>query len=138
MVSFRHVGIVVHNLEEQLTFYRDFLGLEEYYNKTEEGQFLEDILNIKSISAKIIKLGKNKKILIELLKFNYDGEKYTSSIINFGYTHIALTVKNLTKIYKSNSSTFISKPKINNEGTHMVCFCKDPENNILELVEELK
>ena len=40
---FRHVGIVVKDLEKQLQFYRDYLGLEVYYSQIEKGNFLENL-----------------------------------------------------------------------------------------------
>ena len=136
---FRHIGIVVQDLEKQLFFYKDLLGLEVYYNMEEKGDFLEYVLNSKSISAKIIKLGKDNNTIIELLKFNNKGKEGKKNIIDYGYTHIALTINNLQKLYESllsSNISFLSEPKINDMKTHKVCFCKDFENNIIELVEE--
>ena len=81
---------------------------------------------------------KNNNIIIELLKFNNGGKEYKRRITDYGYTHIALTVDNLKELHNSlltNKISFLSDPKINDGGTHKVCFCKDFENNIIELVD---
>ena len=42
---FRHVGIVVNDLDKMIWFYQDLIGLEIIYDKIEEGRFLNHILN---------------------------------------------------------------------------------------------
>lgn len=132
---FRHVGIVVRDLEAQLKFYKETLGFEVYYHKTEKGKFLEHILGgKKNIEAEIIKLGKNNKTIVELLFFakntNIIQEK---EVFNTGYTHFAITVDNIEEL--SEKVNPINSPKVNDEGTFKVCFCKDPEGNLIELVQ---
>jgi catechol 2,3-dioxygenase-like lactoylglutathione lyase family enzyme len=138
---FRHVGIVVKDIANQLKFYRDLLNLEVYYNEIEEGQFLESITGIKNIKGQIVKLGIDGKTIVELLAFNK--QKFAVSnkeMAANGYTHFALTVKNLNNLYlelKKYEIFFVSLPKISNNGKYKVCFCRDFENNLIELVEEI-
>lgn len=136
---FRHVGIVVHNLEQQLKFYKDLLGLEIYYNKIEQGLYLEKLLGFKDASANIYKLGKNNKVIVELLHFN--NKLFNIKNINErGITHFALTVENLDFIYENmiqQNVAFISEPIVTEDNKHKVCFCKDYEDNFIELVEVL-
>ena len=53
---FRHVGIVVNDLDKMKWFYQDVIGLEILYDKIEEGRFLNHILNSVNKSPRIIKL----------------------------------------------------------------------------------
>tara|TARA_B110000211_G_C14026947_1_gene530317 strand:+ start:123 stop:467 length:345 start_codon:yes stop_codon:yes gene_type:complete len=112
--------------------------MEIYYNKIEEGEFIETIVGNKCKSH-IIKLGKNGVTIVELLdwdlKLLYPSEK---RLFNNGITHFALTVDNIDKTYKlmvENGIIFISNPKINDDNTAIVAFCNDYEGNFIELVE---
>ncbi len=134
---FRHVGIVVKDLKKQLDFYQEKFDFEIYYHKIESGEFLEHILGgkeMKGVEIEIIKLGKNNNIIIELLDFKTQFEKFNNKIFDLGYTHFAITVENIDKLVK-NIDDILSEPRINPEGTFKVCFCKDPEGNFIELVE---
>ncbi len=134
---FRHVGIVVNDLDKQLRFYRDVLELEVYYEKLEEGEFLERILDgPRGVKAYIIKLGKNNQTIVELLDFSNPENQFEynpKTLFRLGYTHFAITVDNIDEL--SEKVDLINAPKINEEGTFKVCFCKDPEGNLIELVQ---
>jgi len=138
---FRHVGIVVKDLDKQLFFYKDLLGLDIMYNQIESGSFLEKILNIDNVEIDIYKLGLQNKTLVELLHYEIiEDTGLVKKINSNGITHFAITVDSLTKTYdilKKGGVSFLSEPVINQSGTHKVCFCKDFENNFIELVEEL-
>ncbi len=138
---FRHVGIVVKDLNKQLFFYKDLLGLDILYNQIESGYFLEKILNIDNVKIDIYKLGLQNKTIVELLHYEVieDSDLY-KKINSNGITHFAITVDSLEKTYdilKQRGVSFLSEPVINQSCTHKVCFCMDFENNFIELVEEL-
>ena len=95
---FRHVGIVVNDLDKMLWFYRDFIGLEILYDKIEEGRFLNHILNSDNESPRIIKLGFDNKTIVELLYFgSCDVNK--KSLFENGYTHFALTINDVNFLH---------------------------------------
>jgi catechol 2,3-dioxygenase-like lactoylglutathione lyase family enzyme len=134
---FRHIGIVVNDLDKQLRFYRDVLELEVYYEKLEEGEFLEHILGSKKgAKAYIVKLGKNNQTIVELLDFSFSESPFeynAKTLFDFGYTHFAIIVNDIDEL--SRKIDLINTPKINGDGTFKVCFCKDPEGNLIELVQ---
>lgn len=137
---FRHVGLVTKNIQQQLSFYKDLLELEVYYNEVEGGEYLENLLGIKNTSANIYKLGKNKQIFIELLSFNEMNESHSKKLNDFGITHFAITVENIDKLHnnmKNNNVFFVTEPIMTQNNKHKVCFCKDYEGNYIELVENL-
>ena len=135
---FRHVGIVVDDLDNQRKFYEELLGLEVYYDKVEEGEFLQHITGIQNPRARILKLGKDGNTVVELLGFDVFGSNIPNELDTEGITHFALTVDDLDEIFVrmiEGGVKFINKPKINPEGTHKVAFCMDFEKNFIELVE---
>jgi catechol 2,3-dioxygenase-like lactoylglutathione lyase family enzyme len=137
---FRHVGIVVNDIEKQLYFYKYLLGLDILYHEIESGYFLNKILKTNKSVIDIYKLGKNNRTIVELLKYqNKDTKVKKKSLSINGISHFAITVSDIDFLYKnlSNEIEFLSKPEINESKTHKVCFCKDFENNFIELVEEL-
>lgn len=140
---FRHVGLVVVDLERQLSFYRDLLGLEIVYHEVESGSFLEKILSLSGVSIEIYKLGRGGQTVVELLKYNYPEEEPNEREIVFnkpGLNHFALTVSDVDSLYEKLSGVgvrFISEPTVNEMSTHKVCFCRDYESNLIEIVEEL-
>ena len=135
---FRHVGIVVKDMSHQREFYEKLLGMEVYYDKVEEGDFINKIVGIEA-SAHILKMGKNGNTIVELLNWNIKTiESDKKLLFNNGLTHFALTVDNIYETYElmlKNDIIFISAPKINDENTAIVAFCKDYEENFIELVQ---
>ena len=83
----------------------------------------------------------NGTTALELLHF-YGHHNHASSkaITEKGYTHIALTVENIDKLYDKMSSCdieFTTKPLTSPDAKAKVTFCKDPDGNFIELVQEL-
>lgn len=138
---FRHVGIVVEDLEKMRGFYES-LGLEVMYDEVEEGPFLEHILGLPKAKAHILKLGKNNQTIVELLAF----DSYVNRLLNNrlhlkGLTHFALTIENLDELFEKlskNNIKFLNNPKVSPDNKVKVAFCVDPEDNFIELVEILK
>ena len=134
---FRHVGIVVYDLDKMSNFYQRAFGLELMYDEVEEGEFLENIVDKVGARAHIHKLGKDGNTIVELLKW---GEIYEPEVpedikmFTPGVTHFALTVDNIEKALSFSHLT-IGGPNISPNGKVKVAFCYDPEGNILELVE---
>lgn len=136
---FRHVGIVVNDIDKMLRFYQDILNLEIMYDKIESGVFLNHILNSNNLSPRIIKLGKNSDTIVELLYFGNNDLK-SKNLFDNGYTHFAITVDSCDKLYDkivSLNLEVVNLPLISQENKVKVFFAKDPENNIIEFVELL-
>jgi catechol 2,3-dioxygenase-like lactoylglutathione lyase family enzyme len=81
--------------------------------------------------------------LIELLKYiSHDsGINNRSGIVNAGISHFALTVENLEELYNKmilDGIIFNAPPQLSPDGYAKVTFCKDPDGNLIELVEVLK
>lgn len=134
---FRHVGIVVNDLDKMLWFYRDFLSLDVMYHKIESGPFLNHLIGTHDQSPEIVKLGKSGSTIVELLFF---GKKHQTkkSLTDIGITHFAITVNNIEEIYKNFLDcklSYINPPRISDDGKAKVFFGLDPEKNYIEFVE---
>jgi catechol 2,3-dioxygenase-like lactoylglutathione lyase family enzyme len=143
VTGYRHTGIVVKDLNLQLKFYKDLLGLEVYYSEIETGKFIDHLLDEKNLSPRIIKMGKDKVPIVELLDFSEKTRtgKDKLSLFRTGLTHIALTVEDLEPLYlklKDNGVKFINPPALSENKKFRVCFCQDFEENYIELVEVIK
>ena len=98
------------------------------------------IHNLKNVDLKTYKLKSKNNEIVELLKFkNFNNKKnWKGKIYSTGLTHIAMTVKDLDKTYrtlKRKGVKFKSLPQNSPDGYAKVAFCSGPENLMLELVE---
>lgn len=143
MENIRHFGLVVSNIEKALEFYQDLLGLCVQGKTDENGEFISKVLSFQNIKVKTVKLSADdNSTRLELLEFENPKINQNKKISLFepGFTHIALTVKNLDKMYlrlKNARIEFNSPPTISPNGTLKVVFCKDFDGNYLELIEEI-
>jgi catechol 2,3-dioxygenase-like lactoylglutathione lyase family enzyme len=142
MKAIRHFGIVVSNIEKSLHFYRDLLGLEIKIDALEKGKFIDDILNLKNVKVRTIKMSADDGNLIELLWYKSHLKKPNKKeICGIGASHVAFTVDNLDYEYKrlkKQKVKFSCPPRISPDGRAKVTFCYDPDGTPIELVEELK
>lgn len=138
IISHRHTGIVCKNIDVLINFYHNLLNLDILYHEVENDQFFQKLTGKKS--ADIYKLGKENNIFLELLFFEETLEQPAKTINDTGITHICLNVLNLDELYFELSNkkiNFINEPIVNKSKTAKVCFCYDPEGNLLEFVESL-
>ena len=139
--QFRHVGIVVTDLEKSLDLWVNVLGFQVIKKMNESGIFIDTILGGKNISVTTVKLRSKTNEMIELLYFNNpSNSKSLCDITPFTpcITHVALTVDNLDDLALQLSRrdfTFISKPQISQCGSVRVAFARSSNGIILELVE---
>jgi catechol 2,3-dioxygenase-like lactoylglutathione lyase family enzyme len=140
MIKVRHVGITVDNLDKMLSFYSTILGFNEQKIKLEQGEYIDNFSSLKNVQVTTAKLSNgHSEVLVELLKYHsHKGTYNKSELINRGITHFALTVGNLSLLYEKCikagikfNSTLQRAP----DGKALVTFCRDPEDNLLELVE---
>jgi len=139
----RHFGIAVKDMEKSLWFYRDMLGLKIIREMNEYGEYIENMLNIKNVRIHTVKLSVSDGItLIELLEFKSNPTDLSNrKIYDLGASHIAFTVNDLNECYNLLSSKgikFNASPQISPDGFAKVCFCYDPDNTPVELVEVIK
>jgi catechol 2,3-dioxygenase-like lactoylglutathione lyase family enzyme len=139
--NIRHTGIVVEDIEKELWFYHELLGLDIIRIADEEPEFIKSLLDIRDGRLKTIKLGINGTVSLELLKFEAREQEgiQQRSLTGPGYTHWAVTVDDISELYQilvANGISCNSGPLRSRDGKVQVLFCRDPEGNYLELVQE--
>ena len=139
LVEFRHVGIVVKNLDLMERFYTE-LGFELYLKLDESGQFIENVVGIKDVRITTSKFRLNGTSILELIKYEkpLSVKSYQKTNSNReGWSHLALTVNDYEK-FKSILDCYGGKiernPLISDCGKFQVVYCLDPEENIIEIV----
>lgn len=143
MKSVRHTGIIVKELESALHFYRDLLKLSVVKIMEESGEYIEKVLGLKGVKVTTVKLAAENGSLVELLHYASPAaqSEANSNIHRTGISHIAFTVKDLSKKYEELLKAgveFKSIPEISPNGYVKVAFCQDPDGCLIELVEECK
>jgi len=139
--NFRHACIAVKNLDKALKFYRNLLGLKVSKILTVKGAYPEKALGIKGIVLTYVKMrcpGQSKKSP-PLFELHY--WKNPKIAPNAGFNHISFTVRKIDSFYKKLSGLgvqFISEPVASSDGNTKICFCYDPEDNLIEFIEEIK
>ena len=138
--NIRHTGIIVDNMEKCVKFYRDILGMKVKEDFWEDGEFINSFQNLTDVKLHMVKLTTPDGSMIELLKD--EGHPAASPennrIYDPGIRHISLTVENAEDSWnilnKKGYRTF-NKPILSPDKKAKVFFARDPENNILEMVE---
>jgi len=139
--SLRHFGIVVRDLDRALEFYCGKLGLIVSRRMDEQGTFLDTVLAAPGVKVTTVKLAAPEgPTLLELLQFESPApeEGAMPSLFRTGATHFALTVQDLMELHAflaAGGTPFLSAPERSPDGLARVAFCRDPEGNLIELVE---
>ncbi len=141
--KFRHIAIIVRDLQKMIEFYTHTLGFNIKRTFEIESDDFGKGVNIPDAKAKGTHLiHPNSNIEIELFEFiNNSTPNNTPSIANApGYRHIAFIVDDLEQSYKileEKGMEFFSEPITVKEPKEVAGFkfvyFKDPEGNIIEL-----
>jgi len=132
----RHVGIFTDKPERMMAFYEQALGFKKVWDEQ------ENVKNITGmdINLRTIKMSSDNGSQIELLvqteyKLGKRRQRYDSG----GITHIALTVVDMIGIYgkcKEFGVEMLTGSIFTQDVGRKILFVKDPDGNVLELVED--
>ena len=141
MSVIRHTGLVTNNIKKSLLFWTKYLNFKIHKEIDEDGDLIDQIMLYKNVKLKTIKLKDKNNNLLELLYFKNKPKIKINKIKPYsnGFTHISITVKNLSHLYKyliKKKIKFNSKPKISSDGKVIMTYCQTPESAYLELVQE--
>lgn len=134
-----HHGIVVSDLKEATEFYGGALGLEKADELSLASEKFDRVIGVDGADVDIVLLEGNG-ILIELLEYSSPpGENVNegTSPVDVGASHICFRVDDIGAIYDelSDSVEFINPPQELEIGVS-VSYIKDPDGNMIELLEE--
>jgi catechol 2,3-dioxygenase-like lactoylglutathione lyase family enzyme len=141
VLGYRHTGIICRDIKKSLYFYKNLLGLKVIQEFWDQTDYINKVSGMKNANVHFIKLKMQSGEILELLRYPTHNTKLPKlPIHNTGILHIALEVKNIQKTYnklKKKGVKFISEPTLSSEKFAKVCFCIDPNNVRVELVEIL-
>jgi len=138
--DFRHACLIVSDLDKSLKFYQDILGLRVSKTLTVNGNYPETAFNIKGVKITYVKMLSPNQSEDDVPIFELHFWHNPKIRPKPRYDHISFTVDNLESEYKrlkKSGTQFISKPIAAPDKKTKICFGYDPDNNLIEFVEEL-
>ena len=136
MNKIRHFCFIITDINKSVKFYKQF-GFTVHKRRRIKGSYIsalwgreEGDMDLTYIKMRI----DEEPTMLELIQFHNPKVPYT-----FNQSHISLTVDNLLNLYNSLSRqgvSFLCPPISASDNNVSVCFCKDPNGNLIELVEE--
>lgn len=147
VTNVRHTCIVVNNLDLCRNFYSG-IGFKEVASMEERSEFIQRVVGIPQVILHWTKLRIGEHAILELIEFIYPDNNIATSTTadnkppnRLGFSHIALETSDIYKLCRNIEElggSLVSEPIINPAQTHLVCYSRDIEGNILELVETIK
>lgn len=140
IVKTDHIAINVTDMEKCIPFWRDILGLKQTTDFTMKGEFLDTVQARKNMEYRIVKFVSPEGFMLELLE-DYGHKIKPQKKMNLqksGLRHFAFEVKDVDKAFeqvKSAGCETISGPATSEDGSMRLFFVRDPENNLIELME---
>lgn len=143
ITAIRHTGLVVANLDRALHFWCNVLGFQVLKQMDEAGPHIDAMMGLDDVHVVTAKLSAPDGNVLELLQFHShpDRAKWEGMPFSTGFTHIALTVRDLDQLVKTlraSDVTFPAPPQFSPDGNVKVIYGKCPDGVLIELVEVLK
>ena len=142
LLNTRHAGIVVHDLDRMLHFWRDVMGLQVVIDFWEEGSFIDTVQGLSGVRLHMIKLRAPDGSMIELL---HDEAHPTppahagrNDLCDRGIRHLAFTVADVEAAWETlrrEGCETVSEPVTAPDGKARLFFARDPEGNLIEIVQ---
>jgi len=138
----RHTGIVVRDMEKSLRFWRDIMGLTVVVDFREGGEFIDTVQNLTGVRLRMAKLTAPDGSMIELLHDDAHPTPTAASneLCDRGIRHIAFSVadaENSWRTLRAEGCETLSEPITAPDGKARLFFARDPEGNLLEMVQVL-
>ena len=145
MINLRHIGITVTDMDRSLELYQKHFGLEVVWDQIETGSFIDNLSDTQNIKVRTVKMKDKLGGMLELLQYHSHPEENVenlqSKITKIGCSHVAVTVNDVDNVYKELSALglkFNCTPQLSPNGGAKVCFCRDYDGTLIEIVEEVK
>ena len=144
MVSqYRHVGIIVNDMEKSIEFYCELLGHKVLVDFTEGGGYFSKLVGLSDAEARVVKAGAPDGSFVELIQFSTH-ETVEPATVEFnarGLGHVCFTVDDIEGLYEKMSARgvkFVTPPLQSELDPVKTCFCYDPDNTLVQFVQILE
>lgn len=134
-----HAGVTVSNFEDAVCWWSDLFGFRLVSEQTISGEDAERLAGLYGASGLTIRLGFLRSPggdVLEIFTFDPPIEPQLADWRRPGYTHIALSVRNVPALHrrlKDAGISFVSEIH-HTAGAHWVFF-RDPDGNLVELID---
>lgn len=138
--SFRHICIVVKDLDRAVAFYRDVLGLKLEKVREISGPKAEEVLGEKGAHLVYAKMRASDQPAGAEPVLELHCWKRPKRKPGMGHGHLAFTLGNIDRAYramKKRGVKFVSAPSVSPSGRTKLCFGYDPDGNLIEFFEDL-
>lgn len=135
-VETHHVGIVVSDLEEALSFYRDTLGLEVESEFTLSEDGIGTAIGVEGATGQFAHLD-GGGTRVELIEYEPAGDDASAAAINqLGAKHVGFAVDDIDAFYEDlpDDADPVSDPQRVEVGSDILFF-RDPDGNFIEVVD---
>lgn len=139
-VTGHHMGIVVDDLEDAVSFYCEYLDMEEQFRLTTKPEQFGELLGVDhDAPADIAFLETADGFTLEVEEHG-NAERNVNDIAtptDIGYAHSCFEVPNIQEFYEKyrDSIDFVSPPGSATESGATIVYCRDPSGNLVELIE---
>lgn len=135
-----HVAINVTDMEKCIPFWRDILGLEQTDDFYMKGTFLDTVQDKTEMEYRIVKFVSPDGFMLELLEDHghYVEPQKKLTLQDAGLRHFAFEVDDVDAAYKRVKKAgceTVSKPATCEDGSMRLFFVRDPEHNLIELMQ---
>lgn len=130
-----HVGITVSDLDRAVAFYTDTFDLDVLARFEVGGAAFADAVDVSDATGSFAHLDADG-IRIELVEYDPAGESGDPPALNRpGAVHLGLSVDDLDAFYAGlDGVETLSRPQTTESGTRIL-FVRDPEGNLVEVLE---
>lgn len=140
--AIRHVGIVVKDIDNAISFWEEIIGLKKFIDQVEKSPYIDELLGLQARNLRTVKFIDDKNFIIELLYFpdTPTDNQWMGNLKSVGLTHIAITTSNIEElISRLNKNGYKTVSKIMNSPDNKVkvVFVYGPESLFLEIVEQV-
>ena len=136
MPATHHIGLTVSDLERAVAFYEDVFDLTVLSRFSVTGEGFATGVDVPNATGRFAHLDADG-IRLELVEYDPEGTgAHADSLNQPGAAHLGLEVDDVDDFYRALSEdvTTLSPPQTTESGT-TICFVKDPEGNLVEVLD---
>lgn len=140
LIKTDHVAINVENMEVCIPFWEDVMGMRFLSDTIMYGSFLDTVQGKNNMKYRIVKFASPEGFVLEILEsLNHKELKPDKNTLQkTGLRHFAFEVDDVDAFYKHvkiAGCETVSEPCTSEDGSMRLFFVRDPEYNLIEIMQ---